>query len=202
MKKLKIKIDIYDWSILFLEIEKKSDSKKLGKELKKFHIQKEDYKYTLNNIKERVLDGGEHFYNFRLRKSMILIYKTSSKEERMVLLQLLINCGYGWHRHMGDNKEANVETIEQKYPWSAYSRVILDLENKSLAGGYSGSDYNWPEDANTIFDEVFNFKYPIVVEGLGEYSASIKKDGIHVGCQLITFEKFAELEKAVNKFNS
>lgn len=57
-------------------------------------------------------------------------------------------------------------------------------------------DFYWPEDAKEIIEYFKSTQ--ITVPNIGEYSATVTKDGIKVGCQTITFGAFDELTKAVN----
>jgi hypothetical protein len=58
--------------------------------------------------------------------------------------------------------------------------------------------------ALVLFYEIggYSRKPKITVEEIAGYDAVVSEDGIKVGCQTISFEKFDELVKAVNKIRS
>lgn len=56
------------------------------------------------------------------------------------------------------------------------------------------------EDFSKLVELLFYTKKKVVIEGVDNYQAIISEEGISVGCQKITFEKFAEIANAVEKF--
>jgi hypothetical protein len=83
MKIKKIKIDVYEWKLTFIEITKKKDYKKVIPMLKKFGVLKKVVKQTKHHIKVGSMDGGHHSYKESHRKSIILIYPSTSKKKRI-----------------------------------------------------------------------------------------------------------------------
>jgi hypothetical protein len=86
MKYLNIKIPIYDWNLYFIEVEDKAD---LVKVLAKFNIikpTKELVDEVISNIDRGMFNGGMHYYNTDMRKTLIMLYKTTSKAKRINII--------------------------------------------------------------------------------------------------------------------
>ena len=81
MKKHSFKIDIYDWKVYYIEVEKKKDAKEVEKFCKKLNI---DSDTIIKNIKNGYIDGGCHIYNERW--SVIFLYMMTSKNKKIEIL--------------------------------------------------------------------------------------------------------------------
>jgi hypothetical protein len=86
MKIKKFKVDVYDWKVTLIEITSKKDYKKVIPILKKFGCEKEIVKNTKFHIKNGSKNGGHHSYDTKYWESIILIYPSTSKKERMRVL--------------------------------------------------------------------------------------------------------------------
>ena len=81
----KFKIEIYEWKVTFIEITSKKDWKKVNKIQKGFGVDKNTIKETRMHIKAGSKDGGLHSWN-RFRKSIILLYPSSSMRQRIKVI--------------------------------------------------------------------------------------------------------------------
>ncbi len=86
MKYLKFKIDIYDWDIHYIETENKKDADNIIRKLSQLRISDEMKKEVREEIENDVINGGEHFWNSTTRLSILLLYKTSNKEEKINII--------------------------------------------------------------------------------------------------------------------
>ena len=61
-------------------------------------------------------------------------------------------------------------------------------------------DFSDNAKVGKIIKEWSNPKTPIIVKGVGEYTATITSVGVQVGCQTIPFEKVQEIAKGIEEF--
>lgn len=78
----KVKINIYRWEILLIEIESRKDHKKVRKILTKFGVSEEYIKDTIDNIKKGIRGHGHHTGNPDNFKSLICLYRKKSDKQR------------------------------------------------------------------------------------------------------------------------
>jgi len=78
----RFKIPLYNYNILFIEIEHEKDSESLLRWLKIASISKEDTEDIINNVSKGVHDGGMAFTNIRKRQGTIFLYKQTSVKEK------------------------------------------------------------------------------------------------------------------------
>ena len=123
---------------------------------------------------------------------------TNNKEGRNTLLTCLISMGYAWHKN-GANL-TNVVAIESGYSQGLYPTVGVNPSTGDLCGyGHNISSHTWPKDAVEIIERLTK-TYTVTEVGDDNYTATVTDEGIVVGCQTITFEKFEEIVKVVKDF--
>jgi hypothetical protein len=119
---------------------------------------------------------------------------TDAAKHRTVLLSILMKMGAKWH----NDADYTVSYVDEKYSWDNYPVVMLD-EDMEISG--NPSDYRhvthlFPQDSYIILADLSDQSAPIVIEGVGDYSARVYKDHLMVGCQTISWEKFDEIAAA------
>lgn len=78
-----IHIEIFGWEVQILEIQNDYDCNVLEQEMKRFSIDEDEIDGITEQIKTGVTDGGWHYYNEGMRKSMIIVYPTTSIQSRI-----------------------------------------------------------------------------------------------------------------------
>ena len=87
MKTKKIKVDIFEWDIVLIELSKKDTPESVLKHLKEFiSLDDELTEEVTDKINRRYFDGGSHYFYTSNRMSVILLYPTSSKQKRLNVL--------------------------------------------------------------------------------------------------------------------
>jgi len=117
---------------------------------------------------------------------------TNTSEDRTALLAILFQYGYIWHKHSHDTTQ-DPALVNSIYNFSKYPRIAVDPTG-SICGTGGTQDYVWPQDAAKIIKDLT--AKVIVVNNVGEYTATVSAKNIQVGCQTITWEKFDELVEA------
>lgn len=124
--------------------------------------------------------------------------KTKNSNEHLALITVLHSLGY--RDSLKNNVFASFERLR------SFPVILVYKSAKFYCGNFSYYPNNGPEltfeDLPKIVSILTNSKPPIVVENVGEYTAVINDDGINVGCQTISFEKFDEVAKAVKEYRS
>jgi len=82
----KIKIDVYDWTVYFLEVESSKDAKKILPYLKKLMIPPEEIDRSISIIKDDRYNGGDHFCLKDRKWSVVILYRSSSSKARRRIL--------------------------------------------------------------------------------------------------------------------
>jgi len=131
---------------------------------------------------------------------------TSTKEQRPFLLALLVNAGFYYE---------DKRTVEDLECYSNWKYVLLENNRIPLrklnfvSERWTGDDmktYSWPQDATLIMDsllEIAKTPKPIIVPRVTtDYDASVTTEGVLVGCQKVSWEKWDQLAQAVNKIRS
>ncbi len=86
---------------------------------------------------------------------------------------------------------------------SMYGGSIWDDGTICYAGTSSKVKTAPDLDFHKLFNtEEYRFARPVSIVLTKDYTAEVSKDGIRVGCQLFTFEKFDELAKAVQQIKN
>lgn len=73
MKKIKFNIDMYDWDVTVMLVNRKKDIPSMLKEVKKFKVEKDSSNFDVYYIK-RGYEGGVHYYNRTDGKSLVCVY--------------------------------------------------------------------------------------------------------------------------------
>lgn len=129
-----------------------------------------------------------------------MFVKTKSVEDRNTLIQLFVSLGIFFH---DDEKIKDVGVIERKYSFKEFPIIRLHTRANPYISG-CGSNWNndvthtWPQDANEIIKTASGTK-TIKIENVGEYTATVTKQGVSVGCQVISLEKVKEIYEATLK---
>ncbi len=107
MKYLRFNIALYDWDIYYIEAERKKDADAVISKLHKIRTGKETIKEIRKNIENNDKDGAQHLYNLTSRKSVILLYKSTNKKDR-------INIIFHEKRHVEDRicKHLGIDDVE------------------------------------------------------------------------------------------
>lgn len=119
-----------------------------------------------------------------------LKYRCTSEEDQILMYSLIDSLGlpiYG-------REEALKGEYFKEYPY-------IGWEEEEFVG--------WTEEKEDVSSSrrefikyLSEFELPIIVGLTEDYDAVIKTEGIRVGCQLVTWEKYEELQKAVEKFRN
>lgn len=107
--------------------------------------------------------------------------------------------------HNGDEVVTVDEYIEE-FPIEDVKIVGINNHNRISTWSYVSNDTNEKDfsiqsERAKILEYLLSIKSTIIVKNVGIYDAVISKNGIRVGCQNITFEKFQEIVDAVKKVN-
>jgi hypothetical protein len=99
--------------------------------------------------------------------------------------------------------DISVQKFNDSY-W--YSHPLVILRNDGSIGGSSKGartvTHHYPEDIQKIVNYFIKPKKEYIVTEVGDYNAEITKDGIKVGCQVISFEKFDEVANKLKDFRN
>jgi hypothetical protein len=117
---------------------------------------------------------------------------TKSATDRNGLLALLFQHGFIWHKGMSDHS-TDPERVEKEYSQGSYPTIGIAPDGRVSGTIYKLSAYDWPEDAASVLDDVMNPN--VTVEDVAGYSAVLGREGLQIGCQLVSWEKFDELVK-------
>lgn len=122
-----------------------------------------------------------------------LIVKYSSKEECAVILTILMGGGY---KIMGDETPIHYSNNAEHWKYVVVNGLHLDLTNND----YDDLPKFHYDDLPSLvkFLEAEDFSCELT----DEYSATITKKGIVVGCQTIPFDNFATLASLVTRFKA
>lgn len=86
MKLKRIKIPIYDYTVLFADIEGKQDDEPMAKVLKELNIDGDNYADVINAIKTEATNGGDTYRNMRMKKLSVILYPCKSEAMRRNIL--------------------------------------------------------------------------------------------------------------------
>lgn len=107
MKKIKVKVPMYDYDVTWLEIESVQDKEKVFQEMKNLKCNKEDMDDVIDNIEKECMDGGSTFRNMDMKKFLIIIHPCKNEEMRRCVVN-------HEKRHIEDRllQHCNVDDIE------------------------------------------------------------------------------------------
>ena len=121
---------------------------------------------------------------------------TKSATDRNGLLALLFQYGFVWHKGMID-PFVDPAMVEKDYPQETYPTIGIAPDGRISGTYHKDSTYVWPEDATRVLDNITTPN--VTVEGVAGYSAVLGREGLQIGCQLVSWEKFDELVKESEK---
>lgn len=130
---------------------------------------------------------------------MTLLIKTKSLAEKIAATAFLYSLGYTYDNrsmeYMLDESSALMEF------YSEYPDVIFERGSSNDCINFGSIEYdnqdqtlNWSTQFKKIKEFVLKKN---TMKLTNDYDAEVTDDGIKVGCQLITFDKFDELAKLV-----
>ena len=128
----------------------------------------------------------------------------NSKMHRDSLMTILFQYGYVYDKQNHMRAYNNVRDLNADVGFCWYIiQIGYAADSKNMGFVHTNpSGLYWPKDADKIIDIIVGSNKSITVPNVGDYTATVDAEGIKVGCQTISFEKFDELTKAVNKIRS
>ena len=94
-------------------------------------------------------------------------------------------------------------TNDYSWPFYDYKSIELDKDAKDMWGcGSCTSDYSWPEDIDKIYAIITNVTNKVELGQVAGYNANIQKDGLHVGCQTISFKEFNDIAAKMSDYQT
>lgn len=81
-----IRIPIYQFSVLMLEVEDSSDAIDVEKTLKRERVTDEIIEEICTSVKQDAIDGGWTISNFGMKRFIVVLLKTSSPGRRLEVL--------------------------------------------------------------------------------------------------------------------
>lgn len=117
MIKTKFTVPIYNFDITLVQIENKDDYEPVKKLLKSINANKEDAEYTLENIKNEAVNGGDTYRDMCCKRFLVLFFPFTDEYERE-------NTFDHEKRHVEDRMMAHV--------------LVDDIESAGLLAGYLG----------------------------------------------------------------
>jgi len=96
MKRDNFKIDVYGWTVYFIEAENPEDNEKCCALIKKIaNFDEDDIMDIRNDIRADCTGGGHHIFNSTIKTSILFLYRQTCPQER---------CGVIFHeaRHLQD----------------------------------------------------------------------------------------------------
>jgi hypothetical protein len=136
----------------------------------------------------------------------------SSLEHRNSLLAVLVNAGFSREYHktveqLGMYNNWAYVLIEPRDPGDPRDPKQLNFCNDSWhpRKGDSVVTFAWPFQATEVLDYLskeLKKSQPVTMQLTDDYSAVVSIDGITVGCQDITWEKFDELSEIAKEIRN
>lgn len=102
MKKIKVKIPMYDYDVTWVEIESVQDKEKVFQEMKNLKCNKEGMDDVIDNIEKECMNGGSTFRNLDMKQFLVIIHPCKNEEMRRCVVnhekrhiedRLLQHCG-------------------------------------------------------------------------------------------------------------
>jgi len=119
---------------------------------------------------------------------MKTLIRTTSLEDNETVIKMLVSFGF--------EKPINLGNFE------SYNYIVVGYDNSNVLtranSKYTKYDisFDWPADATKILALRPEKKIKIFNVGTDGYEATVSKANLVVGCQTISWEKFAEIEAA------
>lgn len=86
MKKIKVKIPMYDYDVTWLEIENVQDKDKAFQEMKNLKCNKEDMDEVVENIERECMNGGSTFRNLDMKQFLVIIHPCKNEQARRMVV--------------------------------------------------------------------------------------------------------------------
>lgn len=122
----------------------------------------------------------------------------SSKEDNFRAASLLLSLGFRYWDGKTDAQSISNHTWNEGY---YHLRVRDDGEfvgNNEASVTHSSPVFLFPSELPALMECLFPDKIQeVVVNGVGQYNATITKKGVQVGCQTISFDKVREIMKGI-----
>lgn len=124
---------------------------------------------------------------------VVKVHSKNDKRDAIILLNKLTGAKIG--RAYLDNTGAILPSKDFTLhnPFLCVKRGEID----GYPASYGMTSYEYPRDLHKIVQDLISSPAEYTVEDVGDYSATINADGIEVGCQIISFEKFDEIAEKV-----
>jgi len=129
-----------------------------------------------------------------------LYITTKNDQERRGLLGMLVAHGF---KHRLDYNEISSDVDEIIKDTPHYSWPIVTVYNVGFEKYINFTAHSnigqmaWPKDCGKILDALLGSE---VVKLNDEYSATVSKDGVEVGCQKFDFETIDKLVNVIKKY--
>jgi hypothetical protein len=120
--------------------------------------------------------------------------KTNTQKEKLsaiILLSKLTGANIS-DFYLDDDGEVS-HNMNMRHPYL----YISDNEITASMSPFGDNQYDYSTQLHEIIDLLTNPKKEYVVKDVGDYSATISGNGIEVGCQTISLEKFDEIAEKV-----
>lgn len=138
-----------------------------------------------------------------------IVIKTSSLAQRKIIGTILGSMGFTIYAEPSYVKDPKtfLNWFEKN---QRYENVIARFDDKTIdlvinAEGYVGNSgkpiLNYDTEALEILNILGGGRKNFEMDITPEYKATVTKEGVQVGCQLITFAKLAELNDLIKEFN-
>jgi hypothetical protein len=82
MIKKEFSVPVYDFKIIFIEIESKDDAEKARFVFRRFKMKSENINEELDNITNGFINGGNTYRNMERKLLLVIIYQTTSEKTR------------------------------------------------------------------------------------------------------------------------
>ncbi|MCM1216527.1 MAG: hypothetical protein NC209_03945 [Alistipes sp.] len=86
MKLKRVKVPIYDYSVIVAEVEKKGDAVAMSKVLSELKVPNEHKADVLDMIERESFNGGDTFRNMKMKKLLVIIYPCKNESARRNVL--------------------------------------------------------------------------------------------------------------------
>ena len=124
----------------------------------------------------------------------------TADSRRILLSELFKLRTYVWHR--GDEDITDVDIVDSRYPHSTWPVTGINRHKLGLNGNASCLGYHmrWPDDHERIMEWI---AAPFSECGrFGSWPIIVAREGIKVGCTVLSDEAFNDLQKVVGEFSS
>ena len=132
-----------------------------------------------------------------MKKTVTLQVKCKNKTDFFACIALFYAMGFPY------NEDTTYEDIiKEDFYGQGYTIPFIDTDEMDFNSKLEEdlTTYYWSKDLDAIIEHLSTKTYRMNLTN--QYDAEITSDGIIVGCQTITFEKFEELSALVEKYKT